>query len=170
MTALTPVSLHTSQPKGSLKDALRLLAGGVTVITTGAAPHRTGLTATSTTSLSLDPPRILVSINKGSSSYAVLRESGFFAANFLSAEDQPVADAFAGVGGLKGEERYAGRDWHTLVSGASVLSTALAVVDCEVEDIIERHSHAIVIGRVVAVQAGKGEPLVYWQGQYRSLA
>lgn len=163
---LTPSSARTFE----LKDAMRLLAGSVTVITTGKAPHRAGLTATSTTSLSVDPPRLLVAVNKNASAFPVLKETGVFAANLLSPADQAVANVFAGVGGLKGEDRYAPFDWHTLVSGASILKGALAAVDCEVEEIIERHSHAIVIGRVVAVQVGQGEPLLYWQGDYRTLA
>lgn len=153
-----------------LKSALRHLASGVSVITTGFVPHRTGFTATSVSSLSVDPARIIVSVNRASSSHEALRRSGVFAVNFLSAGQIDVANAFSGFGGLKGEARYAGADWTTLESGAAVLEGALANIDAEIEEFIDRHSHAIVIGRVLAARSAEGgDALTYWRGRYDPL-
>jgi flavin reductase (DIM6/NTAB) family NADH-FMN oxidoreductase RutF len=155
----------------AFKGALRHLASGVSVITTGRAPHRTGFTATSVSSLSVDPARIIVSVNRNSSSYEAIRTSGIFAVNFLAAHQVDVAQAFAGQGGLKGEARYAHAVWSTLESGASVLEGALANIDCDVEEFVERHSHAIVIGRVLAARNTEGgEALLYWRGRYDPFA
>ena len=72
--------------------------------------------------------------------------------------------------GLRGAARFAGADWMTLVTGAPLLRDALACMDCRVEEVLERHTHAIVIGRVTRVAArGKGCALVYWRGGYDQL-
>jgi len=154
----------------SVKRALRNLAGGVSVITAGQGDERTGATVTSATGLSMDPPTMIVNINKGSSSWPVIRRFGHFCVNILSDDQQSIADRFAGVGGVKGAARYEGSDWTSLISGAPVLSSALAAIDCEVEEIIERHSHAIILGRALAVVSGAGGALVYHNGGYGGIA
>lgn len=166
-----PVAANAGFPppdlSNQLRGALRHLASGVSVITTGRAPHRTGFTATSVSSLSVDPARIIVSVNRNSSSYAAIRDSGIFAVNFLAAHQVKVAQAFSGAGGLKGDARYAVGTWSTLETGAGVLQGALANIDAEVEEFVERHSHAIVIGRVLAARhAEEGDALLYWRGRY----
>jgi flavin reductase (DIM6/NTAB) family NADH-FMN oxidoreductase RutF len=156
----------------SLKLAMRHMAGGVCVITAGQGRERTGATVTSATALSVDPPTMIVAINRTSSSYPVIRAHGHFCVNILASDQQPIADRFAGKGGLKGPERYEGAEWTTLESGAPVLRDALAAIDCEVEEVIERHSHAIFIGRVLSIGTKYGAhgamPLVYANGQYRT--
>src|SRR5262249_12061820 len=95
----------------------------------------------------------------------------YFGVSVLAAHHEAVASRFGGLGGLKGEARFGGECWHTLATGASLLCDALAVIDCELEELIERHSHAIAIGRVVAMQGrGVGDALLYWRGGYHGLA
>jgi flavin reductase (DIM6/NTAB) family NADH-FMN oxidoreductase RutF len=87
--------------------------------------------------------------------------------NILTSDQLDIAERFTGKDGLKGAERFAGAEWFTRVSGVPLLSGALAAIDCEVEDIVERHSHAIVIGRVLDMQLSpRTAALAYWQGQY----
>ncbi|CAN7411305.1 flavin reductase family protein [Rhizobium sp. LjRoot98] len=150
----------------ALKSAMRRMPGGVSVITAGVGDERTGATVTSATALSVDPPTMIVNINRSSSSWPIISRYGHFCVNILSADQQDVADRFAGKGGLKGSERYDGAEWFTLASGASVLRGALAGIDCEVDEVIERHSHAIILGRVVSIVAGDGHSLVYSNGRY----
>jgi flavin reductase (DIM6/NTAB) family NADH-FMN oxidoreductase RutF len=155
----------------TLKDAMRHLAGGVSVITAGVGDERTGLTVTSAVSLSMDPPTMMISVNRGASAWPIINRERHFAVNILGAQHQHVADRFAGRGGVKGVQRYEGARWRALGSGASGLEDALAVIDCAVEEIIERHSHGIVIGVVRSVHLGEGaEALVYGHGRYRSLS
>lgn len=152
------------------RSAMRKLAGAVSILTVGAGESRTGLTATSVSSLSIDPPTLLICVNRSSSSLAALKAHGTFAINVLRPHHQPLADQFAGVGGLKGAARYQGAEWTRLQTGAPVLADALAAFDCEIEEAIERHSHVIVIGRVVASRITEtAEPLLYWAGAYRNL-
>ncbi len=153
----------------ALKGALRQLAGGVTIITTGSGAERTGATVTSATALSLHPPRMLVSLNRTSSTWPVLQAFGAFGVNIVGSAHVDLANQFAGVGGLKGPERYQNASWHSLVTGAALLDGAVAAIDCEVEEAIERHSHVIVIGRVVGIRQGDGPSLAYVDGAYRHL-
>jgi flavin reductase (DIM6/NTAB) family NADH-FMN oxidoreductase RutF len=149
------------------RGAMRHLTGGVSVITVGRGREITGMTVTSVSSLSVDPPTLIVSVNRESSSWPVLRRHGFFGVNILAADQLEIAERFAGKGGLQGAERFAGAQWTTRISGVPLLAGALAAIDCEVEDIVERHSHAIVIGRVLDIQSsGHTAALAYWQGRY----
>ena len=77
-----------------------------------------------------------------------------------------VADRFAGRHGVKGKARYEGVRWERLATGALALADAVAAIDCEIEEAIERHSHAILIGAVRAIRIRGGEPLVYSAGRY----
>ncbi|MEI2301861.1 flavin reductase family protein [Ensifer sp. MJa1] len=148
---------------------MRNFSGGVSVITAGVGDERTGATVTSATALSVEPPTMIVNINRTSSTWPVIERHRHFCVNVLSNEQQAIAERFAGSGGAKGVARYEGAEWFRLVSGASALSGALAAIDCEVEEIIERHSHAIILGRVVAIATGAGEPIVYHNGSYGGL-
>jgi flavin reductase (DIM6/NTAB) family NADH-FMN oxidoreductase RutF len=160
----------TAQCGARLVDAMRQLAGGVSVITAGRAPNRSGYTGTAVFSLSVNPERIVISIGRGSSSYPLIRQHSLFGLNVLSAHQQHVADRFTGRGGVKGEERYEGAEWAVSPRGVSLLVNALATAECAVEEIIERHSHAIVIGEPLSIAAAArdADPLIYWRSVYRS--
>jgi len=150
---------------------MRRLVGGVSVITAGAGEARTGMTSTSAHSLSVEPPTMLVCVNRNSSTWPVIRREGHFCVNILDARHQHVADRFTGRNGAKGADRYEGARWRQFATGAWGLEDALAVVDCAVEEILERHSHGIVIGAVQAVHIGPGgEALAYGLGRFRTLS
>ncbi|WP_158815860.1 flavin reductase family protein [Methylocapsa sp. S129] len=157
-------------PREEFRAAMRELAGAVSVISCGEGERRVGFTATSVSSLSADPPTLILCINRASSSWPTLRAARSFGVNVLSASHRELAHRFAGRTGAEGAERYQGGHWITLATGAPLLSDALAAFDCSVEEIIERHSHAIVIGRIEAVRRrGGGGALVYWRGDYDQL-
>lgn len=162
--------LATVATTDQFRKAMRSLAGGVSVITVGRGDDLSGMTVTSVSSLAVDPASLIVCVNRNSSTWPVLQKYGVFGVNILSSDQLEVAERFAGVGGLKGAQRYAGAEWINLSSGVPLLTGALAVFDCEVEDVIERHSHAIVIGRVLDLRVAPGKPaLTYWEGQYIAL-
>jgi flavin reductase (DIM6/NTAB) family NADH-FMN oxidoreductase RutF len=166
-TAVRHIRIDRDVSPDDFRGAMRHLAGGVSVITAGRAKEMTGMTVTSVSSLSVDPPTLIVSINRESSSWSLVKRHGFFGVNILNADQLDVADRFTGKGGLKGADRFAGAEWITLASGVPLLVGALAAVDCEVEHIVERHSHAIVIGRVLDLKlSSRSAALAYWQGQY----
>jgi flavin reductase (DIM6/NTAB) family NADH-FMN oxidoreductase RutF len=161
------VSIETEVTSGDFRNAMRQLTGGVSVITAGRGRDISGMTVTSVSSLSVDPPALIVSVNRESSSWPLVKRYGFFGINILTSDQIDIAERFTGKGGLKGADRFAGARWTTRASGVPLLVGALAAIDCEVEDVVERHSHAIVIGRVldVAVSA-RTAALAYWQGRY----
>jgi flavin reductase (DIM6/NTAB) family NADH-FMN oxidoreductase RutF len=166
-SAVRTIKIDRDVSSGEFRSAMRHLAGGVSVITAGRGRDISGMTVTSVSSLSVDPPTLIVSINRESSSWPLLRRYGFFGVNILTADQVDVAERFAGKDGLKGAARFAGTQWITRASGAPLLAGALAAIDCEVEHVVERHSHAIVIGRVLEMQlSSRTAALAYWQGQY----
>jgi flavin reductase (DIM6/NTAB) family NADH-FMN oxidoreductase RutF len=154
------VSIDPEASSGDFRNAMRQLTGGVSVITAGRGRDISGMTVTSVSSLSVDPQALIVSINREASSWPLVKR-------ILTSDQIDIAERFTGKGGLKGADRFAGARWTTRASGVPLLIGALAAIDCEVEDIIERHSHAILIGRVldVAVSA-RTAALAYWQGRY----
>ena len=170
VTTLQPRAALVRDTSSDFRAAMRQLAGGVAVVTVGHGEDRAGLTATSISSLSADPPTIMFGLNLASSSFPVLRRHRSFGVNFLTATQKQVADRFAGRNGAKGAARYADADWSTGITGAPLLAGALATLDCELEELIERHSHAIVIGRVREVRSGRNDAaLVYWRGDYERI-
>ncbi len=155
----------------TFKSALRHLSGGVAVIATGSGADRGGLTATSASALSAEPPTVVVCVNKTASALPTLLRERSFSINILSGDQQVIAERFSGKDGIKGAQRFEGSDWAPLATGAPVLVGALAALDCELEEVIERHSHAILIGRVKATTVGdQEEALLYWRGDYRHLS
>jgi flavin reductase (DIM6/NTAB) family NADH-FMN oxidoreductase RutF len=152
---------------GAFRGAMRALAGGVSIITVGQGSDISGMTVTSVSSLSVEPPTLIVSVNRQSSSWPLLQRYGAFGVNILTAEQLDIAERFSGKGGLKGAARFDGAHWTTRATGVPLLVGGLAAIDCEVEEVIERHSHAIVIGRVRDVAtAMPTSALTYWDGQY----
>lgn len=166
-SAVRTIKIARDVSPGDFRSAMRHLAGGVSVITVGRGKDITGMTVTSVSSLSVDPPTLIVSISRESSSWPLVKRYGMFGVNILAADQLDIAERFAGKDGLKGADRFTGAHWITKVSGVPLLASALAAVDCEVEDIVERHSHAIVIGRVLDMRlTSRSAALAYWQGQY----
>jgi len=161
------IELDRKTSPDGFRGAMRHVVGAVSVISTGRGVDITGMTVTSVSSLSIDPPTLIVSVNRASSTWPILKRHGFFGVNILTSDQLDIAERFSGKDGLKGRERFAGGEWVAGISGAPLLVGALAAIDCEVEEVIERHSHAIVIGRVRDLMLSKRESaLGYWHGRY----
>lgn len=166
-TAVRNLSIAQAVSAEDFRGAMRHLTGGVSIITAGRGDDISGMTVTSVSSLSVDPPSLIVSINRAASSWPLIKRHGVFGVNILTADQLDVAERFTGKGGLKGADRFAGAEWTTRASGVPLLVGALTAIDCEVEEVIERHSHAIVIGRVLDVVASqRTAALAYWHGEY----
>lgn len=152
------------------RDAMRALVGNCSVVTVGKGEDATGLVVTSAISLSAEPPLLLVCVNRASSSHPLFARYGCFGWNSLGASHQPVAERFSGQGGVRGPARYEGFDWVTAETGALLLADAPAAFDCTVEEMIDRATHTILIGRVRATRTTPGMgALTYWNGAYRAL-
>lgn len=150
------------------KSGLKLWASGVSVVTTSLQQHNKGMTVTAFSSVSLDPPQILVCLNQGSDTGSAIMESRFFAVNILSAEQENVSNLFAGA--TNHEQRFASVPWQAGKTKVPVLTEALANLECKVVQQIQAGSHWVVIGEVENVICREGSPLMYYHGGYRQLA
>lgn len=153
------------------KTAMRGFVGSCSLITTGAGQQASGLVVTSGISLTADPPMILACVNRSSSNWALLRDFGCFGWSALGAAHQAVAERFSGFGGVRGLAKYEGADWLDEANGARTLVGAPLAFACAVDEMIDRGTHSIVIGKVTSIRTTEGSgALIYWNGAYRGLA
>jgi flavin reductase (DIM6/NTAB) family NADH-FMN oxidoreductase RutF len=146
-----------------LRTALGRFPTGVTVITTRAPGGKLeGLTANSFAALSLDPPLVLWSINRRSSSVPGFLESGHFAINVLRSGQSDTSHRFA----TPRENKFEGVAFEHGLGGSPVLHGALATFECERESTIEGGDHLLFVGRVHKICYGDGEPLIFSSGKY----
>jgi flavin reductase (DIM6/NTAB) family NADH-FMN oxidoreductase RutF len=151
----------------TLRDALGCFATGVTVVTarTGTGVPL-GLTANSFTSVSLDPPLLLVCVANSAGSADALREAEYFAVNVLQIGQQPVSNIFAS----KNEDRFGGTNWREGETGAPVLAGSLSSFECRRHAVHDGGDHFILVGEVVCAQfEPRRDPLLYFRGKYRRL-
>lgn len=154
---------------GEMQDLFRLgmrqQASAVCVITTIHDGHKHGMTATAMSSVSAEPPTLLVCINRSASLHAPVKASGRFAVNLLSRDHVDVAQRFSGKGAR--EHRFDGSEWATC-DGWAYLQDACASFLLTTEQVVDHHSHAILIGRVERVMLGRppASPLIYHDGGY----
>ncbi|MSP93822.1 MAG: flavin reductase [Alphaproteobacteria bacterium] len=155
----------------TFRNAMRLLAGGVTIIATTWEGERSGLTATAVCSLALGPARVLASVNVQGLTYELVSKSRIMSVNMLAADHAGLAERFARRREGNGEDRFAGSDWRECKTGAPVLADALAALDCRVTDIVPIDSHAILIGTVEDILFGPPrQPLINFEGGFTSIA
>lgn len=165
MTSMIAQTEPTFDSK-SFRRALGNFATGVTIMTAqNAAGVKVGVTANSFNSVSLDPPLILWSIDKRSSSYEVFAEATHFAVNILAADQIDLSNQFA----RSKDDKYANVDYTLGAGNAPVLKECSAVFECERFNIVEGGDHWIIIGRVVNFQDNGRSPLLYHQGAYSSV-
>lgn len=150
------------------RTALGRFATGVTVVATCDGQTPVGLTVNAFASISLDPPLIMVSIDKRSYLHGAIARAGYFAASMLGEKQQEMSRRFAGQTGDR-TDRFSDVSWRPEVTGAPVLNDALAWVDCRVEATYPGGDHSIVLGRVVALGVAPGDPLLYYRGRYGRL-
>lgn len=164
---LAPPEYREGSDARTFRDALGCFATGVTVVTAMTEEGLPiGLTANSFTSVSLDPPLLLVCIANNAGSAPVLREAKQFAVNVLQIGQQPTSNRFAG----KGEDRFSATPWETGSFGTPVLSGSLASFECARDAVHDGGDHFILVGRVQrAIFEPRRDPLLYFKGKYRRL-
>jgi 3-hydroxy-9,10-secoandrosta-1,3,5(10)-triene-9,17-dione monooxygenase reductase component len=141
-------------------------ATGVTVASVldrGGAPH--GLTVNSFSSVSLEPPLVLISLGHKVTVIDQFRHSKYFGINVLGDKQQHLSDRFA----RKGHDRFDGLDWHPGVTGVPLLAGVLAAIECAVYKIVPMGDHDIFVGEVMHITVRDGDPLLYFASNYRHL-
>ena len=162
-----PAEYRSGSDVRTLRDALGSFATGVTIVTTTtAAGEPIGLTANSFTSVSLDPPLLLVCIANTAGSASAFREADFFAVNVLQIGQQPASNRFA----MKDEDRFAKIDWSKGEAGCPILTGSLSAFECRRSSIHDGGDHFILVGCVQkATFEPRRDPLLYFRGRYRRL-
>jgi flavin reductase (DIM6/NTAB) family NADH-FMN oxidoreductase RutF len=152
------------------QEALRQLPRAVSVVTFERDADRLGLTATSLSSLSLEPPTILICFEGGAGLSPAAAAAAPFGVSVLAASHIELADHFGRGAIVEATPDESGGSWVTTASGVALRSDAIAAFECESEEVIERHGRAIVIGRILSVfKIGGSGALVYWRGAYNSI-
>lgn len=141
-------------------------ATGITVVTTRVGEVLHGMTANAVASLSLDPPLVLVAVDKKALMHACLSESRSFAMNMLTDDHEALSRRFA----TSGPKEFGDLKVVTAITGSPIFEDALAWIDCQVVETAPGGDHDIFIGQIVAGDARDGRPLLYYRGKYAHLA
>ncbi|MGA8576640.1 MAG: flavin reductase family protein [Candidatus Cybelea sp.] len=147
----------------AFRHAMRRVPTGVTVVTTLKEGEPRGITVNAFASVSVDPPSLLICINREARSYLFISSSRIFCVNVLAGDQRPLAEHFSG----KVRDRQFAEIAYTVdTSGAPVLNGAIAHFDCELAEEYHIGSHSILIGRVLSCSARPGSPLGYFNGGF----
>jgi flavin reductase (DIM6/NTAB) family NADH-FMN oxidoreductase RutF len=149
----------------AFRHAMRRFVSGVTIVTTVLEGKPKGFTATAFTSVSAEPPMVLVCVNRSARSHPVIAAAGRFCVNVLSLEQEPLAVRFSSHDG----DPFVDILYQTQATGSPVLEGSLAFFDCELTEEHTVGTHTIFVGSVVACGTGAGSPLGYYAGGFRDL-
>jgi flavin reductase (DIM6/NTAB) family NADH-FMN oxidoreductase RutF len=152
--------------KDEFRRALGHFASSVTVVTCRSEDGRPlGITVSAFSSLSLDPPLVLICIDKRASLHDHLKEGDHFAVNILAEDQELISRRFAS----KVEDRFEGIGYREGDVGAPLISGALATIECRIVHSYPGGDHTIIVGEVLATEVSNGRPLAYFRGGYVQL-
>jgi flavin reductase (DIM6/NTAB) family NADH-FMN oxidoreductase RutF len=152
--------------ENEFRAALARFASGVTVITTtDNQGNLHGITVSAFCSLSLEPPLVLICIDKKTGSHYAFEESKFFIVNILHEKQQHYADRFAS----KLPDKFDGVKFSKNPGGVPIIENVLANLECRLINFHDNGDHTIFVGQVEKVKIGEGNPLLYFLGKYRKI-
>jgi flavin reductase len=153
------------------RSTVGAFATGVTVVTTRGEEHAYGMTANAFSSVSLDPPLILVCVISPSEGAEHITRNGVFAVNILTTEQEPLSRYFASRDRPRGRDAFREVPHRFAASGSPILEGSAAFLDCRLHATHEAGDHLIFIGEVLELEVTDGcEPLLFHGGGYRLLA
>ncbi len=147
------------------RQILGHFATGVTVVTTDGEAGTHGMTANAFASLSLNPPLIMVAVDRRAALLDLLKKNRCFAVNILRADQEDLSRRFA----LPGPKDFSGLNVTTSTTGSPILVDAIAFLDCRIYDVLPGGDHEIFVGEILAGDYQGGDPLLYFAGGYRRL-
>ncbi len=152
-----------------LRAAMRAWTSGVTIVTAAYAGEQHGMTVSSFTSISLEPPLIVISLQSSTRTCEMVSQARTFGVTILAADQQSLADRFAGRN-PDAKPRMGGIDTGTLSTGAPMIKGGLAFFDCQVRQSMTVGPNTLFVGEVVALSGPlEGQPLVYHDRGYRDI-
>ncbi|MBL8179156.1 MAG: flavin reductase family protein [Bryobacterales bacterium] len=158
--------VQTPFSEATFRQACGQFATGVAVATAcGPAGEPHGLTINSFTSVSLAPPLVLICIDYRAQVLQVFLRASQFAVNILRDSQQEISNRFA----YRVEDRFCEVSWKPGQTGAPILDGALASIECVTRQVIDAGDHTILLGEAVAVHAGGGDPLLYFNSKYHRI-
>jgi flavin reductase (DIM6/NTAB) family NADH-FMN oxidoreductase RutF len=167
LSGVTPDHDVMAVTPAGFRKALGCFATGVAVITVEIDGQVHGMTANAFTSVSLDPPLVLVCVKRQSRTHECLHATQRFGANILTDKQRPVSEHFALPCGVRSAEiKYAGLFFRS-ERGTPVLEGSLAFLECRVDEMHVAGDHTIFLARVEEIMTGGGDPLLYFRGTYR---
>jgi flavin reductase (DIM6/NTAB) family NADH-FMN oxidoreductase RutF len=148
------------------RAALGRFASGVTVVTGRDADNNLyGITVSAFSSVSLEPPLVLICIGKKADSHRAFSESGRFAVNVLGSGQRAVSEQFA----FRTDDKFDGIGYRLGASGLPLIENCLANIECRVVGAHDGGDHTIFVGEVESAVTAAGNPLVYWLGDYAGI-
>ena len=155
--------------QNQLRKVMRRWTSGVTVVTATHNQKKHGMTVSSFTSVSLDPPLVTISLMKDSRTLEMIAGSNSFAITILSCKQTGISEVFAGKVG-DDKDRFNGMETKELITGSPMIEGGLAYFDCKVINILEFSTNSLIIGEVIAADIGTHDkPLLYFDQQYHQL-
>jgi flavin reductase (DIM6/NTAB) family NADH-FMN oxidoreductase RutF len=152
-----------------LRQVMRQWTTGVSVVSTQYQGVKYGMTVSSFTSVSIEPQVVTISLMKSAHTHDNILSAGCFGITILSADQQLISEIFAGRA-TESDDRFNGHAILTLETGVPFLKGGLAYLDCKVIAVHDFGTNSLMIGEVIAAEAGEnGQPLVYYNQQYREL-
>ena len=145
------------------RQVMGRFATGVTLLTTRFDEGVLGMTANAVMSLSLEPPLVVVSVDKKNSMHECVTRGKCFALNMLRADHEEISRRFA----ISGPKDFSGLRLTAAETGAPILVDAIAYVDCKLVEILPGGDHDMFVGEPIAGEVREGEPLIFYGGEYR---
>jgi flavin reductase len=152
------------------REAMSGLGAAVNVITSAGPGGLAGMTASAVCSVTDDPATILVCINRNSDNNAIIKTNGVVCINVLGAAQQEVSDVFAGATKCSTADRFLTGTWDTMETGSPTLVGAAVVLDCVVDEVLEKGTHSVFFAHITALRVSEqGSALMYWGRGYHTL-
>jgi len=157
--------VHVSAER--FREVLGSWASGVTIVTSRSGSQVQGMTVSAFSSVSLEPPLILVCADRSAITHGIIAESGVFSVSLLARDQEALSNRFAS----KRDEwrRFDGIRCEDGATGCPRIPNALAWLDCEVTQGVEAGDHVVYIGHVIDAAVNAGDPLLYFRGSYSAL-
>lgn len=146
----------------TVREIHRRFVTGVTIVAVNDAGTPRGLAVNAFCSISLDPPLVMVCVQKTSSTYACLFRAGHLAVSILAAEQADVAALFA----TKQPDKFASIGWSPALHGSPFIEGSCAAIEVEIRERLQASTHTVFIGRVVDARYNDADPLIYRAGQF----
>ncbi len=152
------------------RTGMRMLAAGVCLITASRNGEFGGMIATAVTSVSAEPPSMLVCVNRNASMFGMIQTAGSFCVNVLAKEAVSLVEVFSNA--TRRAERFQTGEWTRSAHGAPIWAEALVAFECRVAKVVDWHTHGIFLGDVTGVfhPRANAAPLLYMDRRFHYLS